>query len=46
MGKTKAQQQKEYHEKLKENDNEKYLKDARETEEELHFFGKIWVEQR
>ena len=30
MGKTKAQKQKEYREKLKDKDNEKYLKDARE----------------
>ena len=39
MGKTKAQRQNEYHERLKEMDNEKYIKDAREreTEEELHF---------
>ena len=32
MGKTKAQKQKEYRERLKEKDNEKYLKDARERE--------------
>ena len=32
MGKTKAQRQKEYRERLKEKDNEKYLKDARERQ--------------
>ena len=34
MGKTKAQRQKEYHGRLKEMDNEKYLKDARDRERE------------
>ena len=40
MAKTKAQRQKEDRERLKEKNNEKYLMDARETEEKLHFCEK------
>ena len=47
MGKTKAQKQKEYREKLKEKDNEKYFKDAREKQKRNYIsLEKYGVEQR
>ena len=52
MGKTKAQRQKEYHERLKEMDNEKYLKDARERERQkrnyisVKYMGRTEIEKR
>ena len=40
MGKTKAQKEKEYRERLKEKDNQKYLKDAREIRRGITFLWK------
>ena len=50
MGKTKAQRQKEYRERLKEKNNEKYLMDARERQKRNYIsvknMGKAEIEKR
>ena len=50
MGKTKAQRQMEYRERLKEMDNEKYLKDARERQKRnyisVKYMGRTETEKR
>ena len=50
MGKTKAQRQKEYRERLKEKNNEKYLMDSRERQKRNYIsvknMGKAEIEKR